>query len=475
MVTNKPPYSNPYAPVVKQRARRFDPREDFGNPSVLVVEEFKNQKSQVDVPLFGEDKPEVPFSACFFLANHDPRLYLSADTYVQMIMAAGLKIKIKQKSLNKKVNKWVDKIELEKKTEDALYSLLECGNAMFEKAPGLADIAEIDMATVIAAKRTEQGKIQKYIQEVNMKPNPLDPKDIIHFKLTNVRREVWGRGLFHALISVKTVDGISMDAPIVSQWKMEDAMVKIFEGYASPMMMIHFKDAGEEWIKRQETAFKKMEQGKKILTDKEFDAKIFEVAPQAKFDKYVEHRQSNIMEPGSQFPLGFFNADYTNRNAAEITDSVLGRKIKRIQKRVAKQIKKDIIIPYIKMLGDSVEDDDVVVAFELESKSEIGNQELAVLFEKGVLSRSEFRRHIMKKTTVELDEDDMADTPPITSVTPTNDLRTTQPSPAAQAVTPIQQQDQIAQLQQQIEKLQEAIQTKIPNPRGRPKNNTSSN
>jgi len=469
MVSNNPPYKNPYA---KESDRKIVSLKRAASPSVLVVE----GKSRPKETFNGEEKPEVPFAAAFFLVNHDPRLTLSSDTYVQLTMAAGLRVKIKQPGLNKLINKWIKDIELERKVESGLYSYYDVGNMMFEKEPKMADLTEVDMATVTLATRDKQGDIDKYITEPSsMKaPIPLDKDEVIHFKYTETRKEAWGRGLYHALFAEKQIDGEFMQPPIINQWKMEDDMVKVFDSYASPMMMITFKDSGPEWIKQQETEFKKMKAGAKILTDKEFDAKVFEVNPAAKFDKYVEHLQTNIMETGSQFPLGFFNAEFTTRAAAEITDSVLGRKIKRIQKKIARQIKSDIIMPYLKSLGKIPDEDDVMVAFEIESKSEIGNAEIAVLFEKGVISRSEFRRHLLKKTTIEVDEQDMADTPPITSVTPTNDLRTTQPSPAAQSTDPIQQQSQLAQMQQQMEELKDLVENKVPKPRGRPKKEITS-
>ena len=467
MTTNTPPvptspyYKAPEKTYVLEDVLKHKPTKS----SLLVVDEGK---AQVQITMNGEEKPEFPFKNAFFMVNHDPRLRLSSDTYVQMIMAAGLRVKIKQPGINKSVNKWIERINLERKIEDGLYSYIQAGNMIFEKAPKNADFEEVDLATITKAVRQDDGTITAYVQEFGgfRKPNILKPKDLIHFKLTNTRREVWARGLYHALLADK---GGDFKSPLLSQWKIEDDMVKIFDNYASPMMMVTFKDAGEQWIKKQETEFKKMKAGAKILTDKEFNAQIFEAKGDPKFQGYIQHLQSNIVETGSQFPIGFFNADFTSRSLAEVSDSVLGRKIKRIQKKVARQIRDEMIIPYLRAVGKDVNEEDVKVAFELESKSEVGEAELLQMFEKGVISRSEYRKHLSKKTTIELNEEDMEDTPPITSVTPTNDLRTTQPSPAAQGVDPLQQQAQLAQMQKQMETMQQLIEEKIPKPRGRPK------
>lgn len=128
---------------------------------------------------------------------------------------------------------------------------------------------------------------------------------------------------------------------------------------------------------------------------------------------------------------------------------------------------------YIRHISPQIDDEDVTVMFEIESKSEIDHDSKLKYFEKGILKRSEIRNDLSKNTTLEMDETDMADTPPITSVTPTNDMRTSQPSPAAAGMTPQQQQSELEKLQQQMAEMKtemmELISTKIPKPRGRPK------
>lgn len=472
MVTNTPPIH------IKQTSDTSKSPQSFFKPmhnireivgaGVLVIE----QKSEVTIPMSGVEKPEVPHATCFELVRHDSRLTLSDDSYVQLVMGAGLKIKVnKHKGVNKHVQEWKNRINLEEKVEDGLHSYFQCGNLMFETEKGMAQIVEIDMATMVSAARDEKGNIKKYLQQTGnsfSEPKPLDPKEVIHFKLTNTRREVWGRGLYHSLFAVRNV-GEDELAPIISDWKMQSDMVKIFDSYASPIMMIHFKDAGEQWIKKYETEFKKMKAGTKVLTDKEFDAKIFEVNGASKFADYVGHLQSNVIEPGAQFPLSFFTDGYASKNAAEVSESMFGKKVKRIQKRLAKQIKDQLVMPYIKALTSVVDPDDVTVMFEIESKSEVGEAELLAMYEKGVIKRSEYRKHLAKKTTIELDEEDMNDTPPITSSTPTNDMRTSQPSPEAAGMNASEQHAVLAQMQNSINEIKTEMMSKIPKPRGRPK------
>ena len=469
MVTNRPPID--ISDTSKSPKSFFSPmpdaREIIGK-GVLVIE----QKSEVSISPSGVEKPEVPHVTCFELVRHDSRLTLSDDSYVQLVMGAGLKIKIKgHKGVNKHVQEWMNRIDLEAKIEDGLHSYFQCGNLMFEFEKGMSQIVEIDMATMVSASRTKKGVVTKYLQSTGdswSEPKPIDPKDVVHFKLTNTRREIWGRGLYHSLFAKRNI-GEDEVAPLIADWRRQSDMDKIFSSYASPIMMIHFKDAGEQWIKKYETELKGMKAGTKVITDKEFDAKVFEVNGAAKFGDYVQHLQTNVMEPGTQFPLSFFTDGFASKNAAEVSQSMFGKKVKRIQKRLAKQIKDQIVMKYIKSITKLVSEEDVTVMFEIESKSEVGEAELLAMYEKGVIKRSEYRKHLSKKTTIELDDDDMEDTPPITSSTPTNDMRTSQPSAQAAGMSEEEQRAVLARMQEQMNEIKTEMLSKIPKPRGRPR------
>ena len=79
-------------------------------------------------------------------------------------------------------------------------------------------------------------------------------------------------------------------------------------------------------------------------------------------------------------------------------------------------------------------------------------EEIEKLFEKGTITRNEVRKYLKKHTIIDLDDENDGDTPPITSVTPTNDLRTNQP-----------------EFDEKLEELLNLVKEKIPKPRGRPK------
>ena len=76
-----------------------------------------------------------------------------------------------------------------------------------------------------------------------------------------------------------------------------------------------------------------------------------------------------------------FNAGFTARASSETTDSVVLRKIKRIQRRLSEQIKHDIIDPMLKMSKIDPDKADVSVIFETESKFELSAEDIQKLFE----------------------------------------------------------------------------------------------
>jgi len=284
---------------------------------------------------------------------------------------------------------------------------------------------------MVSISRNKKGDVKKYNTHVNDEDIALKPKDVTHYKLTNVAREPFGRGLHHSVLAryENPETGEVYDAPLIQMKKMEDSMGKIFEGHADPTTMFYFADAGEQFIKNQADALKKMKKGSKIVTDKEFKVDIIEARGNSKYDGYIEHIQRDLLEPGSKFPLQFFNAGFTARAASESTDSVLTRKVKRIQERLCKQLLRFMIMPYLSHNGKkSVKQKDIQVFFETPQKQEATIQDVTTAFRDNLIKRSEARKWFISNSSIDINEKDMEDEPPITSVTPTGQFREPTPS-----------------------------------------------
>ena len=399
--------------------------------SIRVIEAF-NQKSEVNQSDWQDElAPDRPFVETINAINQDPRLNLSNETYIQMVLGKGLRVTAKKESVADMVTEWFDEINWDEQLEDALYSYLGCGNMFFEHDPTYGEYVEVPVTTIQSIVRDKKGNVKYYLQHVNEQDIKLRPNEVTQFKLTNVSREAFGRGLHHSVLSTYTNPdtGEVFDSPLIQMKKMEDAMPKIFEGHADPTVMFHFADAGEQFIKTQADALKKMKHGSKIVTDKEFDVKVIESSGNSKFEGYIEHIQRDLLEPGSKFPLQFFNAGFTARAASESTDSVLTRKVKRIQSRLANQIKMKMVIPYLKRQGKTVKSKDIQIFFETPQKQEATIADVTTSFRDNLIKRSEARKWFIANSSIDINENDMKDEAPITSVTPTNQLQDTRDEP----------------------------------------------
>ena len=425
--TVKKAISDSKAPVLPKNTEIKEKYEG----SIRVIEAF-NQKSEVNESDWQDElAPDRPFAETINAINQDPRLNLSNETYIQMILGKGLKVTAKKENIADMVNEFFEMINWDEQLEDALYSYLGCGNMFFEHDPSYSEWVEVPVTTIQSIVRDKKGNVKYYLQHVNDSDIKLRPNDICHLKLTNVAREPFGRGLHHSVLSTYTNPdtGEKFDSPLIQMKKMEDAMPKIFEGHADPTVMFHFADAGEQFIKTQADALKKMRHGSKIVTDKEFDVKIIESSGNSKFEGYIDHIQRDLLEPGSKFPLQFFNAGFTARAASESTDSVLTRKVKRIQSRLANQIKIKIVIPYLQKHGKNVKAKDIQLFFETPQKQEATIADVTTSFRDNLIKRSEARKWFIGNTSIDINENDMKDEAPITSVTPTNQLQDTRDEP----------------------------------------------
>lgn len=391
---------------------------------IKVIEAFNN-KSEVNQSDWQDElSPDRPFHETLNAINQDPRLNLSNETYIQMVLGKGLKISAKKESISDMIMEWLDDIGFHESLEDGLYSYLGTGNWILEKDPTGSEFVEVPINTVESIVRDQKGGIKYYKQHVNDKDIKLKPSEILHFKLTNVAREPFARGLFHSILTDYTDPrtGIVYDSPLIQMKEVEDNLIEIIKGHADPTVMFHFADAGEQFIKTQADNLKKMKKGSKIVTDKEFDVKIVESSGNSKFEGWLEHFQRDLLEPGSKFPLQFFNAGFTARAASESTDSVLIRKVKRIQERLASQIKRMIIMPYLKKRAKSVKSKDIQVFFETPQKQAETVQEVITAFRDNIIRRSEARKWLISNTNINVNQEDMEDEAPITSVTPTNQM-----------------------------------------------------
>lgn len=156
--------------------------------SIRVIEAF-NQKSEVNQSDWQDElAPDRPFVETINAINQDPRLNLSNETYIQMVLGKGLRVTAKKESVADMVTEWFDEINWDEQLEDALYSYLGCGNMFFEHDPTYGEYVEVPVTKIQSIVRDKKGNVKYYLQHVNEQDIKLRPNEVTQFKLTNVSR-----------------------------------------------------------------------------------------------------------------------------------------------------------------------------------------------------------------------------------------------------------------------------------------------
>lgn len=92
-------------------------------------------------------------------------------------------------------------------------------------------------------------------------------------------------------------------------------------------------------------------------------------------------------------------------------------------------------------MGNKTKASDINIVFEFESKAEMTVPDAITLYRDNGIKRSELRQYILKTTALDIDQSDMKDTLPITSVTPTNKLTSNKPETEDETVVERAMQD----------------------------------
>lgn len=206
----------------------------------------------------------------------------------------------------------------------------------------LEDLKRVQITTIKRIVRDKFGNPTSIIQDIEGQDVPLDPKRFIHFKLFDVGRKPFGIGLFHALAVPQVIDGKLRPSVMDSWYSMRDAMVRIFDNYASPKDMYVFENASETFLQDQATKIRNMNKGESFLTNKKFEHHEITVDPRTRFDGYITAIRTEI-ELGSQTPAAKLQTTtgYTEASARAVIELV-ERRIIGIQRKLKRIIEKEI-------------------------------------------------------------------------------------------------------------------------------------
>lgn len=86
-------------------------------------------------------------------------------------------------------------------------------------------------------------------------------------------------------------------------------------------------------------------------------------------------------------------------------------------------------MPYLRTRGKRIKSKDIQVFFESPQKQEASIDNVITSYRDNILRRSEARKWLIDNTNVKIDQTDMDDEPPITSVTPTDQMQDNREEP----------------------------------------------
>ena len=82
-----------------------------------------------------------------------------------------------------------------------------------------------------------------------------------------------------------------------------------------------------------------------------------------------------------------------------------------------------MVIPYLQLRGKNIKPQDIQLFFETPQKQEATIADVTTSFRDNLIRRSEARKWFISNTSIDINEEDMNDEAPITSVTPTNQFQ----------------------------------------------------
>ena len=373
-----------------------------------LIEQLRKKPSATSVvinqskQLLGE-RPNITFAKLWNHYLEDPTIQNAINSFRDHIVGSGFYITANSSRAVKIVNEFCSGVGFDNILYDLVGEMLICGNSFLEMLTptNLQDLARVQIITVKKIIRDEFGNPKTIVQEIDGVERSLDPKNFIHFKLFDVAREPFGIGLFHALAVPQVIDGEIRSSVLDSISKIRDAMVRIFDNYASPKDMYIFEGASETFLQDQATKIRKMKKGESFLTNKKFEHKEITIDPRSRFDKYIEFLQMQL-ELGSQTPAAKLQTTtgYTEASARAVIELV-ERRIIGIQRRLKRTIEKEIFDRVLIREGLNVKRVNLELHWGQPDIPEFKIQDVFKAKEIGIISNEE-ARNILQKSGWEL-------------------------------------------------------------------------
>lgn len=324
---------------------------------------------------YSDDSPQVSFATKIYYHSISPQIQLGVTAYARLLDLANIQINSDDEASKKLIEKWIDDTNFKNKLEDAGNTFLICGNMIFEKLDEkmIQDVAEVDMSSITAKKRDDNGKLEYYVQRTLTGQNKLGEGMInkfIEFNLNTISRSTWSPCIFEAAAIPRKV-GNRMTYPLVELLVgIEDAMSTIVLNNAYPEVYYTFEGANEEQLKKEQEKIRKKKPGDRMLVTKKPQIDLFEAKGQSAYVDYIKYLY-NSLSASIKFPVDIINGDFTSRASSETSADLPEQVAAAIKRYIGHKLKNELFDPILTQNGKNPATANLQVTFGIQKTIEL--------------------------------------------------------------------------------------------------------
>jgi hypothetical protein len=375
------------------------------------IEENKTPEAKIVKTQFTKEQPDkVSFERLILYHDQTPQIRTAVSAYSELITGTEMVITADDEAAKKEIDEWIRTTNFYNKFEGVVTTTLICGNALLERLDpnDTEDVQEVDMSTIVAKKRTAEGKLEWYEQRQQaggiVKLGEHNTDRFIEFNLTNFSQQAWGRSLFYPL-AVARATGHRITAPLVEiMWGVEDAMAGIIQNNAYPITTITYDGGNDEFLKKETEFWRRYKPGDKRVGKITPRIEFFETSPASKYTDYVEHLEKTF-ELGTQFPHDIMTGDFTSRASSETTETIVMKLVRGFQQYMCTKLKKELFEPILEQKGFDAEKANLTISFTAQNVVELMPEQVLKLFTDKAITIDELREWYRDNTGIDLPDD----------------------------------------------------------------------
>ncbi len=284
--------------------------------------------------------PQPTFLQLYNYYLSDPTIHNAVNTFRDRMVGSGFYVTGDDQNAVGIINDFVKGVDFDILLYDIVGDMLITGISLVEMLTpdNLQDLEMVQMSTILKIQRDKFGNYTNIVQLVEGIYNNLNPTNFIQFRLFDVGRNAFPVGLFYSLAVPQLIDGEVRPSVLDSLARIRDAMVRIFDNYASPRDMYVFENASEQFLQDQAVKIRNMKKGESFVTNKKFDHMEITIDPRSRFDNYIEFFKMQV-ELGIQSGIIKLQSahDYTYASATAVQE-LLDMRAAGMQKRLARTI-----------------------------------------------------------------------------------------------------------------------------------------